>query len=59
MGLDEVDIGDDIIGLILQLNDQVARADHVSPAHSHFFYLVIFQVHLYRSCGGKGVGLQE
>ena len=52
MGLDKVDIGDDIIGLILQLNDQVARADHVSPAHCHLFNLIIFQVHLDRSCGG-------
>lgn len=59
MGLDKVDKGDDIIGLILQLNDQVARADHVSPPHSHILHLIIFQVHLDRSCGSKGVGLQE
>ena len=54
-----VHIGHYIIGLILQLNDQVSRTDHVSPTHYHFFYLIIFQVHLYRSCGGKGISLQE
>jgi len=59
MGLDEVDIGYDIVGLILQLNDQVSRADHVSPTHSNFFYLIIFQVHLDCSCSGKGISLQE
>jgi hypothetical protein len=59
MSLNEVDIGHDIIGLILQLNDQVSRADHMSPTHCHFFYLIIFQVHFDRSCGGKGISLQE
>ena len=59
MSLDEVDIGDDIVGLILQLNDKVTRADHVSPPHCHLFHLIIFQVHLDRSCGGKSIRLQE
>ena len=49
MGLDEVDIGYNVIGLSLQLDQQVVLVDHMCPANSYLLDRVLCYMEFDRS----------